>query len=540
MAYVLLPGRQILNTKFQASYLSAILHKPIPQLSIWNGVGNLRPADPIDTIVFAITSANQSHSRYNPIPLDVRAIGVDRFARSLSNQGGIQYRIIPIPHFSPSARFCEFILKEISEATEGQLALSPTNTLVYTSTPAICRDFQELGFGILPGELAGLNPNVWNSQTPMEALKIVVEPAEQRLASSKIREIVSDATLGVWQDFPHVISRVMRLFRDPVLTENGNLTETRNYSTYAQGMNQQAVLELKYQDIHQAIVPGKIVDEGCADGALLVPISKEFPDSDLIGIEITGEFLERCHERQRAQEYAGSYIHFHQRNITEPIFAPDSIDTTICNSTIHELWSYGQQEITVRAYLREKYRQSRTGGRVIIRDVVGPENKDQEVWLWCNETDGKSRGAVELLSTSARFEQFAQDYLHHAIAAGRRKPSVAIRFRTEHENGKQYRVLTLKDAVEFLMKKDYTDNWKSEMQEEFAFWSFSQWKQELIQAGWQVIEDSSRQSRGSRAYRNEWIVKNRLSGKAELFQKINGKLQPMDYPVTNMVLVVEK
>ena len=82
-------------------------------------------------------------------------------------------------------------------------------------------------------------------------------------------------------------------------------------------------------------------DSGLADeaSALLVPIARDFPDSDLVGIEITGEFMARCIERQRAMEFGGTYVHFHQRNITEPVFEPASIDTTICNSTTHELWS---------------------------------------------------------------------------------------------------------------------------------------------------------------------------------------------------------
>jgi hypothetical protein len=34
-----------------------------------------------------------------------------------------------------------------------------------------------------------------------------------------------------------------------------------------------------------------------------------------------------------------------------PIFETGTIDSTVCNSTTHELWSYGTQETTVRDYL---------------------------------------------------------------------------------------------------------------------------------------------------------------------------------------------
>lgn len=540
MSIVLLPGRHVLNTSFQEQYLFSILRRPIAELAIWDGKGSQRPTEPLDTVVFAITSCNQSHSRYNPIPLEVRAIGVDRFARRLADALQVRYRIVPVPHYAPSPRFCQFVLKEINEATEGDLVLSPGNTLVCTSTPAIVRAFQSLGFGIIPGELTELDPERWHAPTPNEAIKTVVAAGENWPACPRVRGVLSGATFSVWRDFPDVMRRVLRLFRDPLLTDQGSLTEMRNYSTYARGMSDQAILELKYQDIRHAIVPGKIVDEGCADGALLVPIARDFPDSDLIGIEITGEFLARCHERQRAQEYAGTYIHFHQRNIAEPIFEPNSIDTTICNSTTHELWSYGQQANTVRAYLREKHRQTRPGGRLVIRDVVGPEDSGQEVYLWCNDADGAVSGPIETLSTAARFDRFACEYLRSAITAGRRRPEDAIHFRTEMIAGRTYRILSLKDAVEFMMKKDYTDNWDSELQEEFAFWSFTQWKQELQAAGWQIIEDAAHPERGSRVYRNEWIVTNRLVGKVALFRKSGDQLDPMDYPVTNMILVGRK
>jgi hypothetical protein len=290
------------------------------------------------------------------------------------------------------------------------------------------------------------------------------------------------------------------------------------------------------------VVPGKIVDEGCADGALLVPLARDFPDSDLIGIEITGEFIARCHERQRAMEYGGTYVHFHQRNIAEPVFEPASIDTTICNSTTHELWSYGQREDTLRAYLREKFRQTRRGGRIVIRDVVGPEDKEREVYLWCDEKDGSDddAGDVEKMSTAARFRRFARDFLADQRAAGRRGEETVLRYREEMVDGRRYFVLRLKDACEFMLKKDYVTNWRSEMNEEFAFWDFGQWKRELAGAGFVVLEDANDPGKRSRAYANPWIVRNRLEGKVVVCRMTPEGLARMEHPVTNMVVIGEK
>jgi hypothetical protein len=97
--------------------------------------------------------------------------------------------------------------------------------------------------------------------------------------------------------------------------------------------------------------------------------------------------------------------------------------------------------------------------------------------------------------------------------------------------------VTFRQAAEFLSKKDYTDNWASEMNEEFCFWSFSQWKQALSETGFRVIENPNQLERGSRFYANPWIVEHRYQGHARLFGK-NGT--QLNWPPTNMIIVAEK
>ena len=75
------------------------------------------------------------------------------------------------------------------------------------------------------------------------------------------------------------------------------------------------------------------------------------------------------------------------------------------------------------------------------------------------------------------------------------------------------------------LKFDYTDNWSSELREEFAFWSFDDWKRELRSAGWSVHP-------GSSAYTSKWQVENRWKGRMEL--------RARGWPITNMVLVGQK
>jgi SAM-dependent methyltransferase len=261
----------------------------------------------------------------------------------------------------------------------------------------------------------------------------------------------------------------------------------------------------------------------------------------LFGIDLSSEFAGRFHERQRAGEFGGAYVHFFHRNLFDRIFDPDSIDTTICNSTLHEIWSYGQGGKSVRNYLAEKFRQLRPGGRLLLRDVVGPELGQRQVLLWCSDEDGENpaptkpdghtgrdAAALQRLSTRRRFRLFARDFL------GGRHPFPAVE--TRHDGRPVFR-LSLRQAAEFLSKKDYTDNWASEMNEEFCFWSFSQWKKVLSETGFEILEHSNDPAKGSRVYTNPWIAQNRYEEHVGLFDPAGSKLP---WPPTNLILIAER
>jgi len=538
MSYLLFPGRHLLNTRFQEDYLHQVLATAsgtLPGLQ----AGPTVPQEPITQIIFAITSSNQANSRYNPVPFYIRAIGVDRFARSL--QASAPFSIFGIPHYGHTTSFADFTIKEIADQSEGMIRLSPANCLVLCSTPAVIELYQKLGYSILTAEQ--IQPGV---PTPIDLVREVAAQGESWQTSELLAQQLTPASRSLFNDFSEVPQRIIRLYNDPLVNQEGSLTEKRNYNTYARGMNE--IIRLKYLDICEAIRPGRIVDEGCADGALLAEISEGFPDSDLYGIDLSAEFAHRFEERRRAGDFGGSYVHFFLRNLLDPVFEPESLDTTICNSTLHELWSYANGEASVRSYLTEKYRQLRQGGRLVIRDVVGPENADETVLLWCNAEDGespegtalakmddRSQATLNRLSTRARFHLFVRDFLKNKPA----RQVALVQYQEETLGGRPVLRLSRRLAAEFLSKKDYIDNWTSEMNEEFCFWDFEQWRQALTEIGFQVIESFSRPTQGSRIYCNPWTVENRYKGKVELLS-VDQPNGPLAFPPTNMVLVAEK
>jgi hypothetical protein len=129
------------------------------------------------------------------------------------------------------------------------------------------------------------------------------------------------------------------------------------------------------------------------------------------------------------------------------------------------------------------------------------------------------------LSTMARFLRFANDF--------RAKEGYQVTYTIHSINNQPYVKLSLQDASEFLSRKDYCDNWESEMHETFCFWDVNEWQSHMQQVGFAIHPSSS-------AFTNQWIVDNRWQGKAVLYTLVDGNLLPMPYPPTTMLLIAVK
>ena len=148
--------------------------------------------------------------------------------------------------------------------------------------------------------------------------------------------------------------------------------------------------------------------------------------------------------------------------------------------------------------------------------MCGPDNRDRPVVLRLSTADGAPAGDdVAALSTRAKLDRFAADY---------RFP-----FSFEPLNDTDVR-LSLADAMDFLTRKDYTDNWLSETQEQFCGLEFADWKALLTDIGFEIDPVS-------RTTRNDWIVENRIAPVASL-STTGG--EPLDWPVTHILFVARR
>jgi SAM-dependent methyltransferase len=518
---LLIPGRHHLITQFQFEYLQNLCvagrHKDVD--------GRELTMEQPEAIIFAITSANHTNTRRNPLPFYLRAIAIEAMSRELN----VPVYIFGINDVGTVDDFASYTLKTIKHESDGLFDCKPSNTFIVCSTPVL-ELYESLGFRILPAELTKRTNWQHHTYMPWDIVEQISLNAGWQ-NNTAITSLIHHASYTVWKKY-RLGQKVQILFQDEMISSDGDLTETRDYNVYVRQMDD--IAELKFTDTIQYVQPGRIGDIGCAVGSWIKLACKEnrLLESDFYGIEVSRHLFEICKQRKENKEFENHHVFFSQKNaVTGLVFEPGSMNTIHTSSLTHEIESYGGRE-DLKKFIQNRFDELVPGGVWINRDVVAPYNKEQQVFLWLNNTDGSNenpckelndRNALSIylqnLSTYSRFIRFAKDF--------RREEGYRLRYSITTIGQEEFIELSMRDAIEFLSRKDYCDNWQSEMHETFCFWDFDEWKQELMQVGFHVHTSSY-------AFRNEWIVTNRWVDKVKIF---NAEFESIDFPVTSMILV---
>ncbi|WP_405109817.1 class I SAM-dependent methyltransferase [Micromonospora sp. NBC_01405] len=503
--YLLFPGRHHLLTRFQAEYLRQLAG---------SGDGDGDGA----TVVWAVTSANHENTRRNPVPYHRREAAIERF----SVLAGLRSVVVPVFDTAVTDRFAEVTLKNVA-ATAG-LELTPADTVVACSTPEVAAMYERLGFPI-----AGVEADV--APAPARPWDVLLRLAD---GDPSWRHLAHPATIDVYARY-RLDDLVRAVVNDPVVGDEGGLTPTRDYRTYAEAFADAA--QRKWAAVRERVRPGRIVDIGCGAGAVLELADREpaLRESDLIGVEVARHLFEECVHKKAQGFFTNPNVFFYRRNVLGgAVFAPRSVDTTMTFALTHEIWSYGDRMASLRRFVQAIYDHTVPGGVWINSDVCGPDGQDRTVRLRLATADGtnparprtdlaslspaEAAAHVAGLSTRARLDQFAVDWRFPFAYRPVADPAGAV---VE---------LTLGAAMDFLTRKDYTDNWLSETQEQFCGLEYADWKALLADVGFEVGPASG-------PYRNDWIATNRLDPVAALSTPDG---QPLDWPVTHVLLVARR
>ena len=501
-----------------------------PECQLKDLQGERFEAIKVESIIFAVTSANHSGTKRNPLPFHLRAMAIQSFSEDLP----VPAFVFGIDDVGQMSDFDAYTIKTIGHNSNYRFELTPENTAVVCSTPVL-EMYRQRGFRVLPAELENYQTQTFCSKLPWEYVEAIAQHQDWTEQDDIIGK-VHESTVKIWTNY-RLDEQVRNILTDPIIGDDGDITQSRDYNAYVRQMDE--IAELKFRETSPFIKSGNIGDIGCAVGSWikLALDDGRFSESDFYGVEVARQLYDVCQQRKHNGEFGGANVFFAMKNaVTGLVFRPSSMDTIHAGSLTHEIESYGSRQ-DLLDFIVNRFEELRPGGVWINRDVVGPEDGDKVVYMTLNKTDGSNTDPLKEtadqvslekhlngLSTYSRFLRFAQDF--------RRSEADGIQFElTEHE---EETVISLcyRDATEFMLTKDYTTNWLSEMHERFCFWSFSDWKDAVEQVGFRLGSES-------KAYQNPWILENRWLGKVNLFQDKSLK-QKQKLPPTNMLMVAQK
>ena len=454
----LLVGRFQAITRDQAEWISRLANEPISE------------------IVLVITSADHHGTRRNPFDAATRRALVEPELRKT----GKPYRICEISDIPESAAWVAHVVANVK--AQSSLELRPEATFVYSSNHEVRTLFESGGFQVVASAEIGL--------TPQEFLSRVIDGRPwKELASGPTAALLADA---------QVHKRLKTIFAERLLNDDGELGHQRDFKSY--GAQMDASLQQKLDDLLPWVRPGLIVDKGCGTGKLLVELSKRFPDSGLVGVDLSREFLRECDENH----YASEQVELVAGNAADRQLAPGTATTVIFSSVTHEIYSYSDySHRELQRAIQNAATELRPGGRVLIRDGISPGPGDVRMRFLKPEV-------------RSQFKKFAAEFKRGEGAPHDWHGEDTVRLSAHLMN-------------EFLCKKDYLKNWHIEINEEFGALSLDGWRALFERVGLRCIE--------ARAYVNEWIRKNRYEGSVALTDDAG---RPVEWPATNCVVVGER
>lgn len=537
--YVLVPGRHHLFTRFQWAELARIGAGEVADVT-----GERLAADAV-TVVIAVTSANHSNTRRNPVPVELRVAQ----AHLASASAEIDCITVPIADVGTTDRFADHVIgavaaeEAVCDADGGPIRLTPSNCVVACSTPSVARQFAALGYAVFamehrasPLDGPSVGDDLWITPRPWQ---LVEAAAANGLDTPMFEEHAHPASLRIWRQH-RLDLRAAALFADPIVGADSDLTIGRDYFTYMDSFDRGA--ERKWQVLAPHVEPGRIVDIGCATGSILALAgdSPRLAESDLIGVELSRALYDECLHRRRMGAFANPNTFFYHRNAMERLFAEGSVNTTLTVSLAHEIVSY-IDEAALDALSQAIFEHTAPGGVWLIYDVCAPLDQDRVVRMDLDDTAGVGAADaaqvdwaalstaelgpwLDTLSVRARFDVFAATF-----RAEQGESLLDLGTVRNHDDGSVE--LRLGDAMDFLAHHTYTESWRSEMNERFSYRSLDDWRVALAAIGF-VVESAST------TWTNPWLAEHRFGPVARLSDPATG--ETVDWGETNLVVIARR
>jgi SAM-dependent methyltransferase len=290
-----------------------------------------------------------------------------------------------------------------------------------------------------------------------------------------------------------------------------------SYARYLKGMDASMRQKIALTAAH-LFGTGRVADMGMGSGAGSHALAALYEGLEVVGVDLDPTMVELARTTHVLPN-----LSFEVGDIGRPVFAEGSLDGIFDSSVLHHVTSFGgyDHEAAARA-LAVQARQLREGGVLVVRDFLDPG--PGECLLDVRDDDGDEGDDPATASSAALLERFARTFRSlHA------DPGFAMARRGSPAPGWRRFRLSLRHAVEFVLRKDYRADWVAEAKEEYTYFHRARFEQVFASLGLRVL--------ASTPLRNPWIVRHRFVGKIAL-RTLEG--EERDVPATNYVIVGEK
>lgn len=179
--------------------------------------------------------------------------------------------------------------------------------------------------------------------------------------------------LALYQDRSSVaFHQILKLLCDAYGLRKDEFDRLANEANYLTTMNAARSDKERMLDY---VVPGTIVEIGPGGGVILDLLAARFPESEVIGLDVSRAVVNELHRRQQVEQCRWTVVEGDAFELSNHVA---HADTVILCSLLHEISSYipydGKlfQLEPVRDLLRACWATLRPGGRIVIRDGVRP------------------------------------------------------------------------------------------------------------------------------------------------------------------------
>lgn len=280
-----------------------------------------------------------------------------------------------------------------------------------------------------------------------------------------------------------------------------------DYERYLSGMDASMQQKIALTAAH-VLGQGWVADMGMGSGSGSEALAALYPAIQVTGVDINPEMVERA-----AAKYQRKNLDFRAGDIAELCFEPESLDAVFDSSVLHHVTSFNDYR-TEQAFhaLKNQVVQLRPHGSLIVRDFLRPPAG--EVWL---DLPKESASLFRRFSKEFRalLPEEERGFSYRELPSPR--PDWQ-RFCCEHHH-----------AVEFVLRKDYLNDWATEVLEEYTYFTQSEFEEHFHRLGLRIL--------ASTPLWNPWVVSHRFEGQFELRDTEGVAL---GFPPTNYLIVGEK